>query len=685
MSLELFINIGRFHPLLVHLPIGILLFAVLLEGMKRWKKDGALDTAIGLALPAGALFAAASVLTGLLLSGEGGYDETLLARHKWLGIAMAGCAILLYFAHSGRFNVLSRWYTPLLVLASGLLVLTGHYGGNLTHGADYLFSRPDDGAIVIADIETANAFETVITPILEEKCNGCHNPSKAKGELVMTTRDGLLAGGKNGPVFNPDQPQESEFLKRIHLPEPEKKHMPPKGKKQLSEEEVRLLEWWVKNGACFDCIVQNMEERDSVQSILDKYTTASTNLAAIRADAVDAGALAKLNAEGLRVYPIAEGSPLLIANLSNHRELDNRTLAKLKKIRRNVVELDLSHSNFSDELSGILRKFPNLNKLQLQRTAAGDKAISQLEGLKYLESLNIYGTQVADASIGRLQAMPALRYLYSWRSAISEAGIRQLQEARPLLEVQHQLDESLFGESRLNPPAIVADSELFTDSVVITLVSNFRNTSFYYTLDGSDPDTCSMLYADSLVARETARLKALAYKAGWEVSPVAERMFCKAGIKAKKALLAEPPNEKYKGNGAATLVDLEKGTAVFTDGNWLGYEGQHMTATIEMEKEEQLQEVVVSALSAPGSWIFFPAGLRVWLSRDGRNYHLAGELELPKEEPGAGTETKYIRLAFGPERVKYLKVQAISQLKNPEWHPNPGEKCWIFIDEVLLN
>ncbi|MCB0586955.1 MAG: chitobiase/beta-hexosaminidase C-terminal domain-containing protein, partial [Phaeodactylibacter sp.] len=550
---------------------------------------------------------------------------------------------------------------------------------------DYLFSHPEDAAIVVNDIETANAYEAVIAPILKEKCNGCHNPSKAKGQLVMTTPDGLMAGGKNGPVFDTDRAEESEFLRRVHLPAEEKKHMPPKGKKQLSTEEIQLLEWWINNGACFDCIVQSMEGKEAVQSILDKYTTAVADIDAIQVSPVDATTLGRLNAEGIRVYPIAEGSPLLIANLSNRQDLNQSTFRSLRKARKNIVELNLSHSNFSDELSGALRKFPNLSRLQLQKTRAGDEAISQLSGLKYLESLNIYGTQVSDASVDNFLAMPALSHLYAWQSAISEEGINRLREARPLIQAQYQMDESIFGEAKLNPPMISAVSELFVDSVVTKLVSNFRNTAIYFTLDGSEPDSCSALYTDSIVIRESALLKAFTHKTGWEDSPAAAKAFFKAGIKAKKASLAQPPAEKYKGNGAASLIDLEKGTPVFTDGNWLGYEGMHMTATLELESEEELSEVVVSALSAPASWIFFPREVRVWLSSDGKHYQLAGETRPPEEGPGSGPEMDYFRVAFEARPARYLKVEAISRLKNPDWHPNPGGKCWIFIDEVLLN
>ena len=683
--MELYINIGRFHPLLVHLPIGILLFAFLLEGMKRWNQDNTLDRAIQLALLAGAVFAVASAATGLWLSNEGGYDEAMLSRHKWAGIALAGVSVLLYFAHSAKTGAFSKFYTPLFLGAMGLLLATGHLGGNITHGSDFLFSNPEDAAVVVADIAAANTFETIIEPILKSKCNSCHNPSKAKGELVMTSREGLLAGGKNGPVFNGDIPLESEFLKRMHLPESEKKHMPPKGKKQLSGEEVQLLEWWVKNKACFDCIVQSMEGNETVQPILDKYSATSTNLAAIRVAPVKEKTLEDLNAAGLRVYPLAEGSPLLIVNLSHNQSLNASTLKKLRKIRKNIVELNLSHSNFSDELSGILSKLANLTKLQLQKTGAGDETLRQLENLQYLESLNIYGTAVTDAAIDQLKAMPALQHLYSWQSALSEEAIGHLQEARPLLDIQHQLDESLFGESKLNPPAIEAGRQLFVDTVVARLVSNFRNTSIYYTLDGTEPDTCSTPYADSIVIRQSAVLKAFTHKAGWEDSPVGTQRFVKAGIKAQKATLAEPPHEKYKANGAASLIDLEKGSALFTNGNWLGYEGKNMTVIVELKQEEELKEIAVSALSAPASWIFFPKGIKVWLSGDGQNYRMAREVTFPPAAPSASVDLQFFTLAFEPTKAKFIKVEAVSPLKNPDWHPAPGEKCWIFIDEILVN
>lgn len=681
----LYININRFHPLFVHLPIGILLFAFLLELLKRWKKRTDLDTSIQLALLIGSGAAIASVFTGLLLANEGGYEEEMLVKHKWLGIVMTVFSVLLYLSKSSQKPILSKLYFPLFILVISLLTTTGHYGGNITHGSDYLFSKPVDNSIVIADIDQANVYEAIIVPILKNKCNSCHNPSKTKGDLIMTTKEGLITGGKTGEIFDFKAPAKSAFLTRIHLPESEKKHMPPKGKKQLNEDEIKLLEWWIENKACFDCMVKNTTNRETVQPILAKYATTQVNSQAIKIDPVKPKTLEQLKVAGISVYPVAADNPFLIVNLANRKDLDKKLVNQLKKIEENILELNLMNSNFSDTIAPILSRFENLQKLQLQKTRITSETIVQLKELKYLQSLNIYKTAVSDDALENIQKIKALKYLYTWKSTISDEGILALQKAKPLLKIQHKVNEDIFGEIKLNPPVIAAEKEVFMDSVIVELKSNFRNTQIFYTTNGEDPDTLSNVYQKPLVLKETARIKTYSYKAGWEKSPIEEKLFVKVSKKVKRVALNQPPHGKYKANGALSLIDLEKGSKRFTDGNWLGYEGVHMTAILEMENREKVSRVYISALSSPGSWIHFPKGFRIWLSNDGENFRMAKRMDLPETEPKIDAELKYFDLTFAPTEAKYVKVQIISPLKNPDWHAAPGGKCWIFIDEIMLN
>ena len=92
------INIGNFHPVLVHLPIGIIIFAFVLEIYQRFRPKEKLAGAIKLALGLAALSALASIGTGLLLESNGAYDEELLFRHKWMAISLTAVTIFLFFS-----------------------------------------------------------------------------------------------------------------------------------------------------------------------------------------------------------------------------------------------------------------------------------------------------------------------------------------------------------------------------------------------------------------------------------------------------------------------------------------------------------------------------------------------------------------------------------------------------------
>ncbi|MGB3149146.1 MAG: hypothetical protein WBB27_00670, partial [Maribacter sp.] len=98
----LFINIGNFHPVLVHLPIGILIFAFILEIYQRIRPKEDIGGVIKLAIGFGVLSALGSIGTGLLLESNGAYDEELLFRHKWMAISLTVVTIILFFAKGAK-------------------------------------------------------------------------------------------------------------------------------------------------------------------------------------------------------------------------------------------------------------------------------------------------------------------------------------------------------------------------------------------------------------------------------------------------------------------------------------------------------------------------------------------------------------------------------------------------------
>lgn len=149
--------IGRFHPVLVHLPIGFLLIALLFEAMSRRTRWQALQPALPFILLLGAAAAAFSCLSGWLLARSGEYENELVNRHQWLGIGVAIVSVAACWLKSKRH---STGYAVLsIVLLPGIL-LTGHWGISLTHGEGYLTQSTAAGEPE-TELETAPLFPEI--------------------------------------------------------------------------------------------------------------------------------------------------------------------------------------------------------------------------------------------------------------------------------------------------------------------------------------------------------------------------------------------------------------------------------------------------------------------------------------------------------------------------------------------
>ena len=115
---------GRFHPVFVHLPIGILLLACICILLSLKQKFANLKHAIPLMLLLGALSAIVSCVTGYLLANGGDYDGNLVSNHQWMGISVAVLSIILWAIYKKvkSKGILAAIATILVVLISILAV-----------------------------------------------------------------------------------------------------------------------------------------------------------------------------------------------------------------------------------------------------------------------------------------------------------------------------------------------------------------------------------------------------------------------------------------------------------------------------------------------------------------------------------------------------------------------------------
>lgn len=304
--------IGRFHPILLHMPVGILgvlcLFELICSTRRGEKKFGEASLLMLILGAAGALLA---VFAGIMLSREGGYVGGNFSLHQTMGVlGTAGVliALVIRLMGMGRGSMeLLNAYRAVYFVSFGIMGLGAHFGGNMSHGNKFLTEhapewikapmvsmekfllgfvekpkpekieataevksevKPEVKGEVKTEVkgEPMNpgatpppapggdgklVFEHVILPVLTAKCNKCHSEEKSKGELRMDTYEMAMKGGENGNNFVAGKLAESLSITRITLPldDADGEHMPPDGKDQLTPEEIALLKWWVEQGA----------------------------------------------------------------------------------------------------------------------------------------------------------------------------------------------------------------------------------------------------------------------------------------------------------------------------------------------------------------------------------------------------------------------------------------------------
>lgn len=408
-------TIGRMHPLLLHFPIVLLLLCIFWEAVSGLKKSittEQADIGDGLLLLA-SITSVTSALMGLLLSKEGGYTQEVVAWHKWGGIIISLLALGWY-----AFKNVVRNSKAILALASvtgvAAVIITGHLGADITHGDNFLLapvSKEQQAPPVL--FEDAIIYANMVQPILKAKCISCHNPQKAKGELVMESFAALRKGGKDGALWDTTQADFGLMMSRIHMPLESKKHMPPWGKPQLTEEETSILYHWIKSGASDTTKVAALLPTDTLH-ILAKalFNTIETDDYTFKP--ADESKIKALKNNYRLVAPLALGSPALGVEFYGAAQFKQEQLKELLAVKDQIVTLNLNKMAVQDDDLATIAQFTNLRKLNLSFTNIKGTGLKALTALKELKQLSLSGTGVNAASLNVLSSLPKLSQLYIW-------------------------------------------------------------------------------------------------------------------------------------------------------------------------------------------------------------------------------------------------------------------------------
>lgn len=440
---------GHFHPLVVHLPIGILLMAVLLYWLSQNPKFQSFRPAVTFVVLCGMVSAIIACISGYLLSISDDYNEDIVGWHKWMGISVALVSVLWYLQERNfRFLKKVKFLSGALFI---LIMTTGHLGGVLTHGSDYLtgplediFSDDPNGGTVfipVADVQEAAVYTDLVQPVLQAKCYSCHGRNKQKGGLRMDDTLKLMEGGKDGIVIDRRDAEGSEMVRRLLLPVDNDDHMPPREKGQLTENQISLLHWWIASGADFRKKVKDFGQPEKMKSVLLTFQEVQGSRDTVsfvptpRVAKADQKIFDKLNSRGIMVMAVGKESNYLSVNFFTDTLVTEEDLDLLLSLKKQVVWLKIGFTDLSDAQMSRIAQLTNLTRLSMEHTSVTDEGIAQLSACKQLKYLNVVGTPVTAKGILALKGLPSLRSVYVYQTGVSKSDWPALEAALPGVKI----------------------------------------------------------------------------------------------------------------------------------------------------------------------------------------------------------------------------------------------------------
>ncbi len=671
---------GRFHLMLLHLPIGLFAGSVLLY----WLKGRTDKEMVALFLHFNSSTALLAAILGIILAQESGYDPEGVSNHKHTGVGFSALCYLWSLLFQTQWTRASQ---VSMIGAGVLLAWAGHEGGTLTHGDDFLLPSTEMRVKEIFTTESST-YEVAIQTLFDAKCISCHKSSKSKGELILTDTLSVKKGGESGNLWNGVNVQESKLWQVLELPLDHKEHMPPEGKIQLTKEERNAIKWWISAGASFQTKLVELPDSDSLKMYCLRLIDASSedveNYTFASASASDIRALAS---DYIDITALSQNSPALSVNFFVSSAFDPNSLKGITKISDQIVRLNLSRMPLEDVHLKELLPLQRLEKLILNETRVTDEGVKLLTALPNLKVLSLTGTNVSAAIESFLGDFKAVEKIFLAHSAVSSAQLVSLAEKFPNIQFVSSPDAEDVVVS-LSPPTMVNERSILKEGERVELSHVIKDVELLFTVDGSDPDsTKGIIYKEPISFSEYMDLRVIARKKGWSDSAVATYKLVSSGLRPRTADLITSANPKYLGSGSATLINGEKALITNFGKEWLGYKENELEALFSFENDKPIKKIVLSYGTHVPSYIFPPVKVEVWAGNAKDKMVLVSKKDIPavNEDKASLVTTDALELLLtSSEPHKYYKLIAMNLRRLPPWHEGKGTPAWLFVDEVFF-
>lgn len=216
------------------------------------------------------------------------------------------------------------------------------------------------------------------------------------------------------------------------------------------------------------------------------------------------------------------------------------------------------------------------------------------------------------------------------------------------------------------------------DTLKVVLSCIRPDMEIRYTIDGEPPLPTSSLYSDTLRLTESTLLRAATFRNGRQMGQTLMLRLAWNKATAKRVLQA-PSDQAYR------LVNGLRGSDKHTDFEWCGWNGEDASFTIDLGKTDSIHQVVLGCITNYGMGVQIPARIALSVSDDNRYFRQIGQQVFSPQEifrEGIRLEDKTFDSLGASGR--YVRIELKNPGLCPEDHTRPGQKTWVYLDEVQV-
>jgi hexosaminidase len=217
----------------------------------------------------------------------------------------------------------------------------------------------------------------------------------------------------------------------------------------------------------------------------------------------------------------------------------------------------------------------------------------------------------------------------------------------------------------------------------VTLRTNARDP-VHFTLDGTDPTPEAPLFQSPIVIDRTATVKAVAARDGKALSSPIAVTYHVDFATGKPVKYAFPFSDKYAAAREFALTNSQKGSTNFGDGQWLGFDGQDLDATLDLGKPTPAKRLELGFLRDVGVWVMLPGSVEFMVSNDGKDFRSVATVKNDVDDRDPKPVVKDFTATLDGSSVRFVRVRAKNYGKLPAWHPGAGNPAWLFTDELIV-